>query len=630
MLGIFLAVSAGSQAGAASSDLAALKRASLDELVNLEVTSVSRRHEQLLKAAAAIDVLTSEQIERSGATNLPDVLRLITGLDVAQANGRTWAVSSRGFANTTANKMEVLLDGRSLYSPLFSGVFWDAQDVLLADVARIEVIRGPGAVQWGANAVNGVVNIITKPAAETQGWRVSAGAGTEDRGQYAARYGGRVGERGYYRAYLKTSTRDALRLANGQSARDTKRLTQLGGRMDLAAGVGANLTFSTDAYRGTVDQLVGDRITIKGGNMLAHWTAPVGPADQVEWQFYYDRVERDIPRQFAERRDTFDFQGQREFHHGRHTIVAGAHARVSADLIGNSATILFQPSHRTTRLFSAFVQDEVVLVKNRWRLIFGSTLEHNSFTGVEVQPTARLVFTPADSTTLWASASRAVRTPSRIDTDFSGRSVAAGPLVIVGNSDFQAEQLQAIEAGWRWRPTPRLLLDVAAFHNRYDQLRSQEPAGAAPVPFTLRNLLNAETNGLEATFALQLATWWQCKLGWRELSKSLWLDPGSRDATQGRSEGNDPRRIVTLQSSWDLPHRWTVAANVRYNSRRPAPAVPAYLEADLRIAWHPRDDWECALVGRNLLDPAHREFGAAGATAPEVQRALALTLTWKH
>ncbi len=627
---VWAVATAVAQTHPASPDLALLKHLALDELVDLEVTSVSRRSEQLMKVAAAIDVLTGEQIERGGATNLPDALRLIPGLDVAQANGHTWAISSRGFANTTANKMEVLLDGRSLYSPLFSGVFWDAQDVLLADLARIEVIRGPGAVQWGANAVNGVVNLITKPAAETQGWRVGAAAGTEDRAQLAVRYGGRVGAAGYYRAYLKTWARDALQLTNGQSAGDGLRLTQGGGRVDLPTGADGNLTLSTDAYRGAADQPAGAPLIIKGGNLMAHWDAPIGANDKVGVQFFYDRVQRDIPRQFAEKRDTFDLQGQGEFHPGRQTIVAGARARISADQIGNSATLMFLPSRRTTRLFSVFAQDEMELVENRWRLIGGSTLEHNSFTGWEVQPTLRLAYTPTENMTWWASASHAVRTPSRIDTDFFARATADGPLLLVGNSGFQAEQLRAIELGWRWRPQESLWVDLTAFHNQYDRLRSQEPTGPAPVPFTLGNMLNAKTTGLEMTLAYQPVAWWQVRLGWRELAKSLWLDPGSRDASGGNGEGNDPRRIVSLQNSWEFRHGWSWGAVLRYTSRRPAPAVPAYFEADTRLAWQPNDRWEWALTGRNLLHAVHREFGAGGPTASGLERSVTLSFTWKH
>lgn len=606
---------------------AQLKSFSLEELANLEVVSVSRRSEELWRASAAIDVVTGERIRRAGVFELPDALRLATGLDVAQANGRTWAINARGFVNTTANKLEVLMDGRSLYSGLFSGVFWDAQQALLADLARIEVIRGPGAVQWGANAVNGVINIISRPAAETQGALVEVTAGNATRFQGAVRYGGALPD-GHFRVYALLRDQAPLRRAGGGDAGDGRRIGQIGTRIDWKLADTAVLTLQGDAYDGDASQPVGGAITVRGANLLGRWTAG-GEAAPASLQFYYDRVERRIPGVFGERRDTFDAQGQREFTAGRHTWLVGARARVLVDRIDNSASLAFLPANTTTRLFSVFAQDVVDFSDPRWRVVLGTTLEHNSYTGLEVQPTVRATFAAGERSLWWAALSRAVRTPSRIDTQFFTRT-PAGADALIGNPDFDSEELQAAEVGLRWRTEGRWFVDLSLFHHRYDNLRSQEPVGGAPVPFTLRNLLNARSDGAELTLTWQPDAWFNGKLGWRELEKSFSFDAGSRDATRGAAEGNDPRRLGFLQASFELPRECRLDVVLRYAGARPAPLVPAVLEADVRLAAPFGRHWEWALSGRNLLDRAHREFGPATSASPEVRRSVQLTLTWRN
>lgn len=606
-----------------------LKKLSLEDLATVEVTSVSRRSEQLADAAASVEVVTAARIERAGARSLPDALRLATGLDVAQSDGHTWAISSRGFANTTANKMEVLFDGRSLYSPLFSGVFWDVQDTLLTDLDRIEVIRGPGAVQWGANAVNGVINIISKPAAETQGGLVTAVVDATGQGGAAVRHGGRAAANADYRLYAKTSSHDALRFSDGSNSQDRRRLDQLGGRLDFSPQPGGMLTIQGDAYQGSVGQFNSSAVKLSGANLLSRWTMLAGVGDKITLQGYYDRTHRDIPATFAEDSHTFDFQAQREYRFVSQTVVAGAHARISMDRIRNSVPVQFLPNRNTTRLFSGFAQDEIRLPDKRWRVIVGSTLEHNSFTGVEAQPTARLAFAPTEQMSFWAAVSRAVRTPSLIDRQFFS-ALPNGQFTIIGNPNFTSENLQAIEGGWRWRAGNVFFADISVFRNRYDNLRSQEPVGSTPFPFTLRNGLNARTSGLEVTLTHQPTDWFRWTFGWRDLSKSLFFDAGSRDATGGASEGNDPRHLATLQTSFDLPRGWSIDTVWRYTSRRPAPVVPAYWEADVRIARRISQAWEFALAGRNLFDSAHREFGAALPTAREVPREASLSITWQH
>jgi iron complex outermembrane receptor protein len=473
-----------------------------------------------------------------------------------------------------------------------------------------------------------VINVISRPAAETQGTLLETSAGTGDRYSAAVRQGGRV-QGGHYRVYGLFHRDGALRLADGGSARDGTRIGQAGARFDVAAGGGATLTLQGDAYAGRESQPVGDPITVRGGNLLGRWERPTVSGGRSQWQVYYDRVERTIPGVFAERRDTFDAQGQAERRHGAHTFLAGLRARLSADRIRNSASILFLPAQRTTRIVSAFAQDQMALPDDRWRLIAGTTLEYNSFTGFEAQPSVRTTFMASETMMGWAAISRAVRTPSRIDTDFVYR-IPTGATAITGNPDFRSETLLTAEAGWRWRPRAAFFADVATFVSRYEQLRSQEPIGAAPVPVTLRNELGARVAGAEATLTWQPAAWSRWKLGWRELSRRFVPGRGSRDATGGAAEGNDPRRIALLRACFDLPQGFQVDVVLRHTGARPNPAVPAVWGADVRIAREFGRGWSWALQGSNLLDRAQREFGAAGPATPEVERSFNVSLSWQR
>jgi iron complex outermembrane receptor protein len=392
-----------------------LKSLSIEQLMEIDVTSVSRRSEPVSGAAAAITVITGEDIRRSGASNLPDALRIAVGLEVAQSDGNTWAVSSRGFNTTTSNKLLVLIDGRSIYTPLFSGVFWDVQDVMLEDVDRIEIIRGPGATLWGANAVNGVINILTKSARDTQGGLVSVGGGTEDQGFASFRQGGKVGEETAYRAYGKYSYRDSLAFADGGSARDPLRRGQAGFRLDRSdAGSGA-FTLQGDAYHGLAGQAVVVRAdtALDGANLLGRWTRTYSENSGSDLQVYYDYTHRQIPQWFEEHRHTLDVDYQHRKPFGaRQDLVWGAGYRITHDQVGNSPGVAFLPDHRTESLFSAFAQDEIRL-ESHLRLTLGTKLEHNYWTGFEVQPSVRLSWVPDDRRTLWGAISRAVRTPTR-------------------------------------------------------------------------------------------------------------------------------------------------------------------------------------------------------------------------
>ncbi len=605
---------------------AELKQLSIEQLMEIDVTSVSRRSERLSKAAAAVTVITGEDLRRSGITNLPDALRLSVATHVAQVDGHTWAISTRGFNSSfaTADKLLVLIDGRSVYTPLFSGVFWDVQDVMLEDVDRIEVIRGPGATLWGANAVNGVINIITKSAKATQGGLVTAGTGSVT-DLASVRWGGRLGEGTYYRAYGKYSSSDALDLATGGSAHDPLRRTQGGFRVDHEAG-GGGLTFQGDLYNGGYSEAVrSDDTNLDGGNLLARWSRNAAADSGMSLQVYFDRSHRRTPDFFEEHRDTVDVDFQHRLPWGqRHDVVWGLGYRVTRDEVTNSRVVEFLPDHRTLDLASAFAQDEIALVPDRLRLTLGAKFEYTDWTGLETQPSVRAAWTPDDRHTLWAAVSRAVRTPTRLDEDVIFLLPNGDPL-LSGNRDFKSEELLAYELGFRFQPTPDLLVDAAAFYDVYDHLRSFEPVAGTPA-FVFGNELAAEAWGIELRSSWQPAPWWRLHAGYVWFGKHLSLDPQSGDPTAGQTSGDDPRNRYSLRSAMDLPGGFELDGWLRYVGELPSPRVSAYTEADLRLGWR-SERLELSLVGQNLLHARHVEF-APNPLREAVQRSVLGRVTW--
>ena len=631
VLSLFLAaLPAGAQEpGETIAAAADLKRLSIEELMQIDVTSVSRRAERLNEAAAAITVITQEEIRRSGVTSLPEALRLINSLHVARQSQRTWAISARGFNIQTANKMLVLIDGRSVYTPLFSGVFWDVQDTLLEDVERIEVIRGPGATLWGANAVNGIVNIITKQAGDTQGGLVAAGAGNEERGFGGVRYGGKLGETGHYRAYGKYFNRDSLVLVDGSDARDPMWMGQGGFRADWKTAGRDAFTFQGDAYTGRIGEPTRDDTNVDGGNLLGRWSRTFSEDSNLELQVYWDRTHRYIPGSFEEHLDIVDLDFQHRLAVAeRHDLVWGFGYRHHADRVENSRIFAFVPAREDFELFSLFAQDEVSLLDDRLALTVGTKLEHNDSTGLEVQPSVRAAWKASDRRTLWAAVSRAVRTPTRIDEDFM-TFAPNGQLIIRASPGFESEELLAWELGYRIQPHPEVLVDVAAFYNVYDNLRSQEPPADRPFPITLANKLEAETWGLELRSNFQPVQGWRLQAAYAWLDKDLRLDPDSRDPTRGVAEGNDPEHRFTLRSSHDLPGGLELDGSLRHVGELPSPAVGSYTELDLRLGWRASDALDFSLVGQNLLRESHAEFGPATPLREEVERGFYGKVTWR-
>src|SRR5437762_3221226 len=439
-----------------------LKKLSLDELQTIEVTSVSKRPEKLLQTASAIQVITADAIRRSGATSLPEALRLASNLQVAQVDSRSWAISARGFNGTSANKLLVLIDGRVAYTPLHAGVFWEVQDTLLEDIDRIEVVSGPGATLLGANAVNGVINIITKAAADAQGMLVTGGGGSELHGVGGFRYGGTAGPRTRFRGYGKYFERDNSVLTEGRQATDGWNMGQGGFRLESDLSAVDHLTVQGDAYDGRIAQPALSHITVSGSNVLGRWSHSLSKTSDFTLQMYVDRTHRNIPGTFGENVNIYDADFQHHFRAAeRHDVVWGFGYRVNHDDVANSAVLAFLPAQITQQWFNGFVQDEIPFAGDRLRLTLGTKLEHNDYTGVEVEPGCRLGWTLSERQMLWGAVSRAVRTPSRIDRDFYAPSSA--PFLLAGGPGFVSEEVLAYELGYRSRPHERLSLAVATF-----------------------------------------------------------------------------------------------------------------------------------------------------------------------
>ena len=607
-----------------------LKRLSIEELAALDVTSVSRRSEKLSETAAAISVIREDDIRRSGVTTLAEAMRLADGIDVARVNSSTWAISARGFTTNPANKLLVLFDGRSVYSPLSSGTFWDAQEVLLNDVDRVEVIRGPGGSIWGANAVNGVVNVIMKDAAATRGDFVTVTAGTDEHVIAGARHGGRLGAAGSYRVYGRYRQRGAqVFTTTGLSSDDPVQTGQGGFRLESGTQAPSRWLLEGDVYRGTTgfsDRPDGD---IAGGNLVGRWARRFSSSSEFRTQVSYDRTYRKVPQQFEETRDTFDLDTQQRLTlASRHDIVFGGGVRVTRGDDLGIAGFFFEPQVRTSTLVGLFAQDEIAIAPQRLYLTVGSKFERNDFTGLEVQPTVRVRWSPATRQTVWGAVSRAVRLPTRFDTDLRFRNTVTGAVTLEGSEAFESEEVIAYEGGYRIRPIPRLTVDAAVFANRYDQLRSTELVFRPAPVIVLQNLLNARTSGLEVGATVEPLSRWRVHGWYAYLSKDLSFDPGSRDVYQGSVEGNDPSHRMSVRSYLDLPHGLAFDAFFRHVGERPAPTVPAYRELDLRLGWAVRGGWEISLVGQNLLHDHHSELLPASAPHYDFRRGVFVRSAW--
>lgn len=638
-----LILAASSLGAAEAEDLTEL---SLDDLMDIQVTSVSKKEESLAGAAAAIFVISGDEIRRSGASSIPEALRMVPGLHVARIDAHTWAIGARGFNGTVSDKLEVLMDGRSLYTPFFSGVFWDAQDTFMEDIDRIEVIRGPGATLWGANAVNGVINIVTKPAAETQGFVGQVSGGGELEWKAALRYGARVGENGHLRTYAKSTQRDHSARADGMDAADGYEMTQAGFRLDLQHTERDQLTFQGDIYESELGNSVsganpaGDPDDVDGYNLIARWTRTLSDTSDFTVQAFVDKTDRFSPGLFGEERSTYDLNLQHRFNlFENHEIVWGGGYRHSRDEQSNppGAALLFLPAKRTVETYNLFVQDQITIT-DKFKVTLGAKVEENDFTDTEIQPSARFAWTRTPNDTIWGAVSRAVRVPNRLDDDL------VIPFFLVGNRDFESEELVAYELGYRLRLSENLLLDTTVFWNDYDDLRGVEPSTTPGVPSTLEN------NQEGTSYGGELAVFWQARENLRLWAGYSYLyldiDPksGSLDTATSASEDDKPSSQALIRVEWDVMPKLELGGMLRYVdelrnqvSGSPTTVVDSYTELDLKVAWKPIADWELALTGQNLLSGAHTEQGTAigGATAAgaaavsEVERSIHATVTWR-
>jgi iron complex outermembrane receptor protein len=656
LLAGFSRIAAGQAIDSAGGDLSTLD---IDELARIKVTAVARRPEAMAQSSAAVTVISREDIRRSGAADLPEALRLLPGLAAVRGGTRDWAISSRGFNQQSANKMLVLVDGRVVYSPIFAGVFWDVQRVPLETVDRIELVRGPGAVLWGANAVNGVINVVTRPSQDSQGMIAGILLGTNDQARGLLRYGTRIGSTGTIRFYGLGSTQGGSDLEGGGSDNDDWRLGQTGFRSDFRRGADQTFTIQGDAYAaggGTrlqlpapafpFTELLSQDLTAHGANLVGRWMRRFSPRSDLLVQSYVDYAAREQPGYYGRIAvTTFDLDFQHHFGLGRRQdVIWGLGYRLITDDITGAFTASFVPPERTVSLVTGFVQDEIILVPGQLSLSLGSKFEHNDYTGFELQPAGRFLWNPDLSTTVWAAVSRAVRTPSRLDSDI--RLVAqvfdAPPLTTVelrGSESLDAEELVAYEAGYRMIPHERVSFDIAGFYHQYHQVRSfvpgpTESSGDGEVlPFIVTNDARARILGGTASLTLRVNPWWRTRASYTLLDQTTGLeDDAPAGAIPDFNPGLDPEHQIGLWNSFDLPGTLELDVLGRYVSRLEIePVVEDYLQADVQLGATIGDHLRVALIGRDLLSERHVEFPQPG-FVPErraVERQLRGRASWR-
>ena len=601
-----------------------LKALSLEELMDIRVTVVTRQPEPVGTAAAAATVITRDDIRRSGVTTIADAIALADGVHVARFNNGSWSITARGFNGSTPNKLLVMVDGRIDYSPLFTGVFWNLLDYVLEDIERIEIIRGPSATMWGANAINGVINIITRNARDTRGTYLSAGTGNEDPALVEVRHGGGT-DRLSYRVYGKFADRDDQRFSTGIDAEDRRRRGMVGLRVDSSNGANEWL-LKADAFHsrdGFIDRRDGEWTHLAGQGRLTH---RFSPGSFIQLQGYYRREYRNIERQLTHHLDTGDV----DFQHalalgGRNRFIWGAGFRVNTDVTYASEVIRLDPARRTYPVASVFAQDEFEIKPERLSVTAGAKVEHNAFSGADLQPSVRVRWTLPRNQIVWGAVARAVRRPTRFDDDI--RILQNGLVLIQGSDDFESEQMTGWDLGYRSRPAGTVSVDVNVFSQEYDRLRSQEAPLAGFFPVTVGNTLNGRSTGIELGATVQPGAWWRTRVSYSHWDTDITRDANSRDVSNGANEMNDPHHLFTLRSSVDLPHRVAVDGWLRGVSTLPNPVVPGYVELDGRLGWEPSPRIELALVGQDLLHSHHPEYGSAIPRRTEFQRSVRAVLT---
>jgi Outer membrane receptor for ferrienterochelin and colicins len=641
--GVALALGFGVGAGAVpASDVDRLKRLNVEELMEVEVTSVSRLPMALAKAPSALQVITGWEIRRSGATSLPEALRLAGNLNVTRRNAHDWGISARGFNTELTNKLLVMIDGRAVYTPLWSGVRWDVQDYLLEDLDRIEVISGPGGALWGSNAVNGVINVTTKSAAETQGVFAEVGTGNQLEAYEAFRYGGRLAPEVFFRVYAKHVAQDEEVFADGRKAGDGTEMAQAGFRLDVESTAQV-LTLQGDVYDGDEGVVGAGEGRVAGGNLLGRWSRFLGDGSELRLQVYYDRAFLRLPvaagafgpaGKFFDDLETYDVDFQhRPATASAHTVVWGAGYRFIEDDSRAAPTLGFEPASVTQELVSGFVQDQIDLGGGRV-LTLGTKVEHTYYTGLEIEPSVRIQQDVEEDHLVWAAISRAVRTPSRIDRDL--RQPSSGPVIFSGSDRFESETVIAYEAGWRGQLGQWLAGSVSAFFNDYRDVRSLGATPGTIVPLVIGNDVEGTSHGFEVAFDADVLPGWRLHGGYNYLRTDLRVRPGGTDLNNTLNETADPEHQFSIGSSFNLPREVELDLHFRWadtlwvNNGGQAGTVPSYAELNARIAVPLADGVEFSLVGRNLLHDHHPENGAPGAARVEIRRSVFGKVTWRY
>ena len=635
---------------------------SLEDLMNIEVTSVSKKEQKLSRTASAVFVITQEDIRRSGATNIPDLLRMVPGLDVAQINANTWAISARGLNGRFSNELLVLLDGRSLYTPTTGGVFWDVVDLPLEDIERIEVIRGPGASVWATSAVNGVINIITKTASDTPGAMVVAGGGTVDQGFGTVQYGGKIGSSTSYRAFTKYLNQDHFPDADGQSGGDGWNLARAGFRADSVLSTKDNLMLEGDVYRGREGNphfglssitappipIVLAQVNLGGGFLQTVWNHTFSNRSGTSLQLSYDEYERNDA--LGETRGTFDIAFQHHLGWGsRQNFVWGVEYRYSVSHTVGSLIVSLNPPNLNTSLFSSFIQDDITLIPDRLFLTVGTKIEHHYYTGLDALPSARLAWTPTSKRTLWAAISNADRNPAATDTsivsnlggftDMNGTPVA---LRLLGNPKLLDETTISYEAGYRMTMAGRFSVDIAAYYNSQGDQETVEPGtpffeSAPGLPHLVLPLINAnlsfgESHGVEVAANWKVTNRWTLSTGYAFEEIHMHLKPTSHDADSvSEAEGSSPTNMAQLRSHLSLGQGLSWDASAYFTGRLTDPVIPSYTRVDTGLTWQWNEKGSITFVGQNLVSDRHSEFvdsiGSAGTTL--IKRSAYAKFTWR-
>jgi iron complex outermembrane receptor protein len=602
-----------------------LKSLSIEELIQTRITSVSKKSEQLFSVAAAVTVVTQEDIQRAGVHSIPEALRLVPGLQVAQIDGSRYAISARGFNEFFANKLLVLIDGRSIYTPLFSGVNWNAEDTLIEDIDRIEVIRGPGATVWGANAVNGVINIITKHSENTQGGIVSTVIGTHDQPMVSTRYGGRIDDDTTYRLFAKGFQRESLDSPEGGDANDSWESLRTGFRLDRSHSDNDTVSLQAEIYDNEADataditgyaQIVGTEV-LNGGHLIANWEHRLNNESALDFQFYYDHSQRDLVIA-SETRDTIDLEFKHHWQpQGAHDIVWGSGYRWTADNIQGTFPISFSPDSRADELWSAFVQDDINIIEDKIWVTIGTKFEHNDYSGFEIQPSIRLRYKPAEKQIIWAAVSHAVRTPARSDHNLVANlgTVPLGgdyPVLaqMLGDERFDSENVVAYEVGYRLQPHENLSLDLATYYNVYEDIRSLDPDLLRPWILYFGN----SSEGI--TYGFELQATWQATRNLKVSAAYTFLDidltntyPLTASASVSE-EALSPEHQFQIRSYLDLPHDISLDTEIYFVDTlgKGSNHIDPYLRFDLQISWQPKDSFRLSLGAENLFNSSHQEF----------------------